>query len=101
MSRMRYLITYTRCPVLWCNNLQTEITLSTPEAENIALIQAVRKLIPFMALLKEIPFIFDIHIPNTEVFLKVFKDNQICIAVVESNKISLRTKHITIKYHHF
>ena len=37
-----------------------------------------------MALMKEVSFIFDKHCPNTEVFCKVFKDNQIFIAVAES-----------------
>ena len=101
MLRMGYVITYTGCPVLWWNKLQTEIILSTPEFEYIALIQAMRKVIPFMEVTKEIPFIFDINLPNIEVFFKVFKDNQSCITVAESNKISLRTKRITSKYHHF
>ena len=33
MSRMGYAITYAGCTVLWCSKLQTENTLSTPEAE--------------------------------------------------------------------
>ena len=53
-----------------------------------------------MALMKEVSFLFDIHLPNPEVFCKIFKDNQSCIAVVESNKFLPRTKHIAIKYHH-
>ena len=32
---------------------------------------------------------------------KVFEDNQSCIAVAESKKLSARTKHVAIKYHHF
>ena len=51
--------------------------------------------------MKEVYFIFDINIPKPEVFCKLFKDNQIYIAVAESNKFSARTKRITIKYHHF
>ena len=54
-----------------------------------------------MELMKEVSFIFDIHIPNPEVFCKVFKENRNCIAVAESNKFSPRKKHIAIKYHHF
>ena len=61
----------------------------------------MRKVIPFMAQMKELSFIFDIHIPNPEVVCKVFIDNQSFIAVTEFNKFSPRTKHIAIKYHHF
>ena len=45
-------ITYAVCPVLFCSKLQTEISLSTIEAGYIALSQAMRKVIPFMSLMK-------------------------------------------------
>ena len=48
--------------------------------------------------MKEESFIFNIHIPKPEVFCKVFEDNQIFIAVAESNKFSSRKKHIAINY---
>ena len=67
--------------------------------EYIALSQEIRKVIPFMSLMNEVYFIFNIHLPKTAVFYKIFKDNQICIAVVESTRLSLRKKPITIKYH--
>jgi hypothetical protein len=38
-SRTGYVITFASCPVLWCSKLQTEISLSTTEAEYIALSQ--------------------------------------------------------------
>ena len=38
-----------------------------------------------MALMKELCFIFDMHLPKLEVFWKVFGDNQSCIDVMESN----------------
>ena len=60
----------------------------------------MQEVIPFMSLMKEVYFIFDIHIPNPEVFGKIFEDNQSCIAVAESNTILPRTKHIAIKYQH-
>ena len=59
-----------------------------------------RKVIPFMVLMQEVYFIFNIKIPENEVFCKVFKDNQIFISVVEYKKLSPRTKHIAIKYHY-
>ena len=89
------------CPLLLCSKLQTEIYLSTTEAEYIALSQVMRKVIPIMILMKEVSFILDIHLPNPEVFCKVFEYNQISIAVAESNKSSPRIKHIAIKYHNF
>ena len=54
-----------------------------------------------MALMKEVSFIFDLHLPKPEVFCKVFEDNKSCIDVAKSNKLSPRTKHIAIKYHRF
>ena len=77
---MGYVITCSGCPVLWCIKLQTEIDLSTTEMENIALRLVMREVIPFMGLMKEVCFIFDIHLPNPEVF-KVFEDNQNFIVV--------------------
>eukprot|EP00978_Attheya_sp_CCMP212_P014686 scaffold37545_cov64-Attheya_sp.AAC.1 len=100
-SAVGFVIMYAGCPVLWVSKLQTEIALSTTEAEYIALSQAMREVIPFMNLLKELSVIFDIYLPEPEVHCKVFEDNNSCIAVAESTKFSPRTKHIAIKYHHF
>ena len=58
----------------------------------------MREIIPFIAFMKEVYFIFNINISNPEVFCKVFEDNKTCLAVAESNKFSPRTKHITINY---
>ena len=60
----------------------------------------MREVIPFVALIKEVSFIFDIHLPNPEVFCKVFEENKSSIAVAGSNKCSPRTKHININYIH-
>ena len=62
---------YVGCPVLWFSKLQTEIDLSTPEAENITLIQTIHDVIPFMVLIKEISFIFDFNLQNPEEFYKL------------------------------
>ena len=60
----------------------------------------MRKVIHCTALIKEVYFIFDIHLTKPEVFCKLFEENQSCISVSESNEFSPRTKHIAIKYHH-
>jgi len=52
-SRMGYLITYAGCPMHWASKMQTEIALSSTEAEYIALSQAMREVIPIMLLLNE------------------------------------------------
>ena len=76
MLRTGCAITHAGCPLLWLSKLQTEISLSTTEAEYIALIQTMRKVIPSMAFMKEVSFIFYIHLPKPEVFCKVFEYNQ-------------------------
>ena len=47
-SRTGYNIKYKNCPILWASKLQSEISLSTTEAEYIALPQAMREIIPMM-----------------------------------------------------
>ena len=72
MSRKGYVITYAGYPVLWCSKFKIEIYLSTTEARYIGLIQVMREVIPFMALMKEVSFIIDILISKPEVFCIVF-----------------------------
>ena len=43
-SRMGYVVLYANCPLLWSSKLQTEIALSSTEAEYIAVSQAMRAL---------------------------------------------------------
>jgi len=101
MSRTGFIITYANCPVLWSSRLQSEIALSTAEAEYIALSTAMRDVIPFMSLLKELSCVFPLYLPKPKIVCKVYEDNQSCIAIAESQRFSPRTKHIAIKYHHF
>lgn len=101
MSRTGYVIMYAGCPITWCSKLQTEVALSTTEAEYIALSQSLREVIPIMQLLREINEIFPLHIPTPEIHCKTWEDNNGCIALAQNNKFSPRTKHIALKYHHF
>ena len=50
---------------------------------------------PFVALMKEVSFIFDIHIPKPEVFCKVFEYNKSCIFIAEFFK-NIRLKNILL-----
>ena len=100
-SRTGFVIRYASCPIFWQSKLQTEIALSTAEAEYIALSQAPRETIPVMNLMKEINVIFPLYLPQPKFVIKVCEDNQSCIAMANNPKFSPRTKHIAIKYHHF
>ncbi|KAL7534594.1 hypothetical protein ACHAWF_004881 [Thalassiosira exigua] len=101
LSRTGYVICYANCTILWCSKLQTEIALSTAEAEYIALSQALREAIPLQNLTKEISCVFPLYLPTTSFNLTVHEDNLSTIAMAESLKFTPRTKHIAIKYHHF
>ena len=101
MSRTGYVIMYAGCPILWSSKLQSEIALSTTEAEYIALSQAVREVLPLMKLIRELKHLFSVNNKDPEFFCEVFEDNRSTIAVAESKKYTPRTKHIALKYHHF
>jgi hypothetical protein len=101
MSRTGFVMTYANCPIYWASHLQTEIALSTAEAEYIAMSSALRKVIPLMTLMKELHTIFPVHINKPNFFCKVHEDNQSTIRMAKSNKFTPPTKHIALKYHHF
>ena len=101
MSRTGYVLMYAGCSLLWCSKLQTEIALSTTEAEYIALSQAMREVIPLMTLMSEIDKVFPIGFKKPKIHCKVWEDNESCISIAKNQKFSPRTKHIAIKWHHF
>ena len=101
MSRTGFVLKYAGCPIFWSSKLQTEIALSTAEAEYIALSSALREVIPLMTMMLEINDIFPLHICPPDFYCTVWEDNQSCIAMATSQKFSPRTKHIALKYHHF
>ena len=75
-SHTGFVIRYASCPVLWISKLQTEVALSTAEAEYIAMSQALREMIPLMNLMQKVDVIFKLHILKPKFILKVHKDNQ-------------------------
>ena len=81
--------------------MQTEIALSTAEAEYIALSSALREVIPLMTLMKEINEVFPLYIDKSNFFCKISEDNQSYIKMAVAPKLTPRTKHIALKYHHF
>jgi hypothetical protein len=101
LSRTGFVICYANCLIVWCSKLQTEIALSTAEAEYIAMSHALCETIPIQNLMKEIHCIFSMPNPMTDFCIMAHKDNMSAIAMAKSLKFAPRTKHIAIKYHHF
>ena len=96
-----YIIKYKNCPILWAPTLKSEISLSTTEAEYIALSQAMRDIIPMMEHLEQLEKTLNIESKRPSVKCKVFEDNNGAIELAKAPKIRPRTKHIALKYHHF
>jgi len=94
-------ILFANCPVLWVSKLQTEVALSTTEAEYIALSQAMRDIIPMRALLSELTTLTRLTLGSTTTYSTIFEDNKGCVELANTPKMRPRTKHIALKYHHF
>jgi hypothetical protein len=101
-SRTGYILSLGGFPLIWKSHLQTEISLSTLEAEYSALSSAIRALIPIRELLFET--IETIVIPvqlSTSIICTVFEDNQGAYLLGNTHRITNRTKYFLVKYHHF
>jgi len=89
-------------PVTWKSQLQTEIALSTTEAEYTGLSYALREAIPIMDLLKEIKEKgIMVNDDQAKVHIKVYEDNAGAIEITREKKYRPRTKHLNCRLHHF
>jgi hypothetical protein len=101
-SRSGWIIFYAGCPVSWASKLQSQVALSTTEAEYIAMSQALRDVIPIMGLLQEMrEQDFKVLCNEPHVYCKVFEDNSGALELARLPKLCPRTKHINVCYHHF
>ena len=101
LSRTGYALLYMGCPVLFVSKMQTEIALSTTEAEYIALSQAMRDLIPFSNMAKELGNHYHTLTGNPKILCRLFEDNNGALLLAKEHRYRPRTKHIALKYHHF
>ena len=120
-SRTGYVIMYRGSPLLWVSKMQTQVALSTMEAEYVALSQSMRDLIPVRQILEEIMMIV-FKVPPTIQYRSlskafedvkagsmlssieqstVYEDNHACMKFARMAQLSPRTKHIGIPYHWF
>ena len=75
-SRSGWVIFYARCPIIWASKLQSQVALSTTEAEYIAMSMALRDVIPIMELMTEFrERNFKVICTQPQVYCKVFEDN--------------------------
>ena len=101
-SRSGWIIFYAGCPVSWASKLQSQVALSTTEAEYIAMSQSLRDVIPVMNLLQEIrERDYQVICTEPHVYCKVFEDNSGALELARLPKLRPRTKHINVCYHHF
>jgi hypothetical protein len=120
-SQTGYMILFQGAPLLWVSKMQTQIALSTMEAEYIALSQSMRDLFPIREVLKDIMSIVFNHTANiayhshsaafeeishdtvlhTIPQSTVYKDNEACLKFARMPKLTPRSKHIAIPYHWF
>jgi hypothetical protein len=101
-SRTGYVIMFANCPLIWASKVQTEIALSTTEAEYVALSQSLREVIPMMQLMEEaIAHNIPLQPTAPNINCTAFEDNTGALELAKTPKMRPRTKHINIKYHHF
>jgi hypothetical protein len=83
--------------------LQTEITLSSTEAEYIALSTAVRDIVPIQALIDEAikKKVITIATQNPTIKCTIFEDNKGAVEMANVPKMRPCTKHLNVKYHFF
>ena len=77
--------------ISWVSRKQTCVTLSSTEAEFIALAECCQEILWFKKLLDD----FGIETGT----VSIYEDNQSCMKLVDQEKQSNRSKHIDIKYY--
>jgi hypothetical protein len=103
-SRTGFVINLSNCPVIRTSKLQTEIALSTMEAEYNALSFAMCSTLPFKALVHSVTQGIGLESDNVASFrTTVWEDNAgaLQLANMEPGRITPRSKHYAIKYHWF
>lgn len=103
-SRTGFVILVANCPVVWKSKLQTEIALSTMEAEYVALSTACKDLFPIQDMVKELGAALGFSLAKmTNFYVKVHEDNvgALTLGRLEPRRMTPRSKHYAIKYHWF
>jgi hypothetical protein len=101
-SRMGYLISLAGCPLVWKSQLLHIISLSTFESEYVALSACMRVLLPIRRTLLEIAEHLGLEQAlRATIRARVFEDNNSALQLATANRLSSRTRHLHVQYHHF
>ena len=101
-SRTGYMIFLGSCTLVWKSQLQTEISLSTLEAEYSALSNSLRTVVILRQMLLEIGRCLNLeNVLNTAIRCRVFKDNNGAFSLATNHRITNRTKYFLVKFHWF
>jgi hypothetical protein len=101
-SRTGYFISFAGCPITWASKLQTQIALSTTEAEYIDLSQSLREVIPMINLMTEVNRLgVCSYCTVPKVYCKAFEDNSGALELAKAPKMRPRKKNINLMFHHF
>lgn len=90
-SNSGYIVMLNGGTVSWACRKQECVSLSSTEAEYIALAETVQEVIWIKGILSEFN-----HVKES---VTIYEDNQSCIKMTENSKFSNRSKHIDTKYH--
>ena len=87
---------------MWASKLQTEVALSTTEAEYNAMSTSLREVIHLMQLVEEAKILgWKTFVGTPTVHCKVFEDNSGALEMARLPKMRPRTKHLCVRLHHF
>ena len=101
-SRTGYIIFLGSCPLVWKSQLQTEIALSTLEAEYCALSLGLKSLLPLKRLLIEAVQALSLPSPSTSLIsAQACQDNTGAYYLATNQRLTNRTKHMLVKFHWF
>lgn len=92
-SMSGYYCTVNGGAISWSSRKQDNVALSSCEAEYVALTETCKE----VTWLKQIAIALDINVKGP---ITIFTDSQSCIAIIENQKFSNRTKHIDARYHY-
>ena len=96
-----YLICLGVCPIIWRSKLQTLISVSTMDAEYIALLMCMRKLILLKQIFVDPSNFFEVDVEVARAKCTVVEDNSLVIQLENLPKMTPKSKHISLHYHFY